>query len=676
MVRGACPHDCPDTCAMLVTVTDGVVTGVKGDPDHPFTAGALCPKVHDYEAPGQQPRARAAPAPARRAQGRGSLRAHLLGRRAGRDRRALRRDRARARVRGDPPVQLPRRARDAQRPRGRRPVLPPPRRVGERADLLRLRLLDRVPDDGRADGRDRPGELRPLALHRHLGLQPHEHEHPHVEVRRRGAAARGEGRRHRSAAHAHGQARRLAHRDPARHRRGARARHGARHRRATGSSTRSTCASTRSVSTSSPSACADYPPERVAQITGVPAADIERLATEYATTQPAAIRVGVAVERHASGGQAVRAITSLPALTGAWRNVGGGILQLSHWAFPLNIGALHRPDWIRPGTRVVNQWQLGAALTGELELDPPVQGAVRLQRQPRDRRLRPGADARRPRARGPVHGRRRAVHDRHRALRGHRPAQHDAGRAARPRVLVGPDVPHAEHAGRRAARRGRVQPRDVRAARAAHGLRRPALHDVRRGRAARGDALVAPVAGGHHARVPEGDRLGAAQHPVAPTSTPRTRTGGFPTPSGRVELKASMAEGGDFVVSVFREGYDEHQSGADRRPAAALARAGRAAQRHVPAADDLAQGARVPELDVRQRRPPTAAHARASRRRSSTRPTRRRAASPRATRSPSAASAASCARRRSSPRTSRPASSCARWATGSARPRATRRSTP
>ncbi len=49
MVRGACPHDCPDTCAMLVTVTDGVVTGVKGDPDHPFTAGALCPKVHDYE---------------------------------------------------------------------------------------------------------------------------------------------------------------------------------------------------------------------------------------------------------------------------------------------------------------------------------------------------------------------------------------------------------------------------------------------------------------------------------------------------------------------------------------------------------------------------------------------------------------------------------------------------
>src|SRR3954451_8990907 len=49
VVRGACPHDCPDTCAMLVTVTDGVVTVVKGDPAPPFPAGALCPKVHEYE---------------------------------------------------------------------------------------------------------------------------------------------------------------------------------------------------------------------------------------------------------------------------------------------------------------------------------------------------------------------------------------------------------------------------------------------------------------------------------------------------------------------------------------------------------------------------------------------------------------------------------------------------
>lgn len=47
-IRATCPHDCPDTCAMLVTVKDGIATEVKGDPDHPNTAGALCTKVSRY----------------------------------------------------------------------------------------------------------------------------------------------------------------------------------------------------------------------------------------------------------------------------------------------------------------------------------------------------------------------------------------------------------------------------------------------------------------------------------------------------------------------------------------------------------------------------------------------------------------------------------------------------
>ena len=47
-IRATCPHDCPDTCAMLVTVKDGVAIEVKGDPDHPNTAGALCTKVSRY----------------------------------------------------------------------------------------------------------------------------------------------------------------------------------------------------------------------------------------------------------------------------------------------------------------------------------------------------------------------------------------------------------------------------------------------------------------------------------------------------------------------------------------------------------------------------------------------------------------------------------------------------
>src|SRR3954471_10009850 len=48
VVRATCPHDCPDTCALLVTVEDGVATSVRGDPDHPTTAGVLCTKVSRY----------------------------------------------------------------------------------------------------------------------------------------------------------------------------------------------------------------------------------------------------------------------------------------------------------------------------------------------------------------------------------------------------------------------------------------------------------------------------------------------------------------------------------------------------------------------------------------------------------------------------------------------------
>ncbi len=84
------------------------------------------------------------------------------------------------------------------------------------------------------------------------------------------------------------------------------------------------------------------------------------------------VRIGVAVERHAGGGQTVRAIACLPALIGAWRHVGGGLLQLPIWAFPVNWPGLMRPD-LQPATmRVINSWQLGPALAGEMPLDPPI----------------------------------------------------------------------------------------------------------------------------------------------------------------------------------------------------------------------------------------------------------------------------------------------------------------
>jgi anaerobic selenocysteine-containing dehydrogenase len=117
---------------------------------------------------------------------------------------------------------------------------------------------------------------------------------------------------------------------------------------------------------------ASFPPERVAGITGIPAADILKLAREFATTQPAAIRQGVAIERSRGGGQAIRAITCLPALVGAWRHVGGGTAEMPIWEFPTRFDRICRPDFIKPGTRVINELDLGAALSGEMGLDPPI----------------------------------------------------------------------------------------------------------------------------------------------------------------------------------------------------------------------------------------------------------------------------------------------------------------
>ncbi len=117
-----------------------------------------------------------------------------------------------------------------------------------------------------------------------------------------------------------------------------------------------------------------WTPEKAAAITGVPASDIRKLAREYAAAKGAAIRLGVGIERNAGGGDTVRLACMLPAMTGQWRHPGGGILQFPVWDHPVKWDAVCRPDFIAKGTRVINQIQLGAALTGEMEarLDPPI----------------------------------------------------------------------------------------------------------------------------------------------------------------------------------------------------------------------------------------------------------------------------------------------------------------
>lgn len=118
---------------------------------------------------------------------------------------------------------------------------------------------------------------------------------------------------------------------------------------------------------------AKYPPERVAELTGIPAVEIVRLARLYATTKPAVIRLQYGMQRHSNGGMLVRVVTCLPALIGSWRDSAGGLLMSTSGAFGLNMQALQRPDLLggrQP--RSVNMIELGAALT---TLDtPPVKG--------------------------------------------------------------------------------------------------------------------------------------------------------------------------------------------------------------------------------------------------------------------------------------------------------------
>jgi anaerobic selenocysteine-containing dehydrogenase len=108
----------------------------------------------------------------------------------------------------------------------------------------------------------------------------------------------------------------------------------------------------------------EYPPSRVAAITGLSEETIVRLAREYATTKPAAIRLNYGLQRHAGGGMAVRAITCLPALVGAWRDAAGGALLSTSGTFGINAQALERPDLIWNNPRTINMSAIGDALLG------------------------------------------------------------------------------------------------------------------------------------------------------------------------------------------------------------------------------------------------------------------------------------------------------------------------
>lgn len=377
-VRAACPHDCPDTCAMLVTVEDGVATAVRGDPDHPLTRGGLCVKVNNYPDKVYSPDR--LQHPMRRTGPKGSGRFERISWDTALDTIA---EQFRARIAEHGPE-----------------TVMPVSYLGTQGILNGLSVGDAFFHRLGATITERTycdsGSCTAYAatLGATAGVDPESIVHSRyiviwaanivstnlhlwpviAEAQRRGA--------------------KVVCIDPVRHRTAKRADWHVPIRPGTDGALAlammNVIVDEGLVDEDYVAAHAvgydelverarDHTPEWASRETGIPAEDIRTLAREYATTDPSVIRIGVAVERHAGGGQTVRSIASLTALVGAWRHVGGGLLQLPLWAHPVNWPGFIHPELATPGTRVVNQFRLGRALTGGdgvtvdgRALDPPV----------------------------------------------------------------------------------------------------------------------------------------------------------------------------------------------------------------------------------------------------------------------------------------------------------------
>ena len=114
----------------------------------------------------------------------------------------------------------------------------------------------------------------------------------------------------------------------------------------------------------------EWTPDRVASTCGIPREQLVRLAHDYGTIKPAAIRLNYGMQRIHGGGNAVRAVACLPALVGAWRDPAGGALLSSSGTFPVNSPALERPDLIQGSPRTINMSAIGDALLDAR--DPPI----------------------------------------------------------------------------------------------------------------------------------------------------------------------------------------------------------------------------------------------------------------------------------------------------------------
>ena len=345
-IRGACPHDCPDTCALLTTVEDGIATQVRGNPDHPQTGGVLCTKVSRYTERTYHPERLLTPLRRSGPKGSGQFTpcswhealadiAARLQTIAARNAQAIvpySYAGTMGQVQGEAMAGrffnrlgaslLERTICSAAGGEGLTQTLGG--KVGMRVEFFaesKLILIWgsnsiasnlhfwRYAQQAKRDG----AKLVCIDPRR---SETAEKCHEHIALLPGTDAALALALMHELIAHDW-----LDHDYIARHTLG--------------------WAALRARAL-------QWPPERAAAVCGVPVAQIKNLARDYGQClldqQPAAIRLNYGMQRVRGGGNAARAVACLPALTGAWRHRAGGLLLSSSGQFPVNKAALQRPD--------------------------------------------------------------------------------------------------------------------------------------------------------------------------------------------------------------------------------------------------------------------------------------------------------------------------------------------
>jgi anaerobic selenocysteine-containing dehydrogenase len=362
VVRGACPHDCPDTCAMLVHLRDGRAVRVQGDPAHPVTQGFLCTKVNRYVE--RTYHADRLTTPLRRVGPKGEGRFEPA-------------------TWDDALDDISGRLRSIIERHGPESVLPysyagtmglvqgssMDRRFFHRigASLLARTICaaagteawKHTYGDRMGPTPEEVGEARLILLWGTNTLTSNPHLWPAVRRAREAGA-------------------RVVAIDPIRTRTAVQCDRHLAIRPGTDAALalgmmhvilRDGLEDAEYLRRHAvgwellPDRVAEWTPARTAEVTGLDTLDIERLAREYATTRPSFIRLNYGMQRHAGGGMAVRVVSLLPAVVGAWRDVGGGATLSTSGAFRLNAAALEKPEWVPAGTRTINMIRLGEALT-------------------------------------------------------------------------------------------------------------------------------------------------------------------------------------------------------------------------------------------------------------------------------------------------------------------------